>query len=154
MVHLERWSVYGVRICLQWIGWELNKAIDIGDRLSVREVLLYCMYVFVHTYRALVCLYGPVEVSKKADITYPVWLTFLPSTLLQVWEGKQVISTCRSIIGATNPLTASPGTIRGDYGIVVGRWAAQLFSYAYNWRCYIYVIYNIYVIYMLYICYI
>ncbi len=38
-----------------------------------------------------------------------------------VWEGKDVIRQGRRIIGATNPLDAEPGTIRGDYTISVGR---------------------------------
>ncbi|WP_392531888.1 nucleoside-diphosphate kinase [Nostoc sp. C117] len=38
-----------------------------------------------------------------------------------VWEGDGVIAAARKIIGATNPLTAEPGTIRGDFGINIGR---------------------------------
>jgi nucleoside-diphosphate kinase len=38
-----------------------------------------------------------------------------------VWEGDGVVASARKIIGATNPLTAEPGTIRGDFGITVGR---------------------------------
>ena len=38
-----------------------------------------------------------------------------------VWEGDGVVSSARKIIGATNPLTAEPGTIRGDYGANIGR---------------------------------
>jgi nucleoside-diphosphate kinase len=38
-----------------------------------------------------------------------------------VWEGEGVIASARKIIGATNPLNAEPGTIRGDFGISVGR---------------------------------
>ena len=38
-----------------------------------------------------------------------------------VWEGDGVIASARKIIGATNPLTAEPGTIRGDLGINIGR---------------------------------
>lgn len=38
-----------------------------------------------------------------------------------VWEGDGVIASARKLIGATNPLTAEPGTIRGDYGVSVGR---------------------------------
>ncbi len=38
-----------------------------------------------------------------------------------VWEGEGVVSGARTIIGATNPLTADPGTIRGDFGVTVGR---------------------------------
>jgi len=38
-----------------------------------------------------------------------------------VWEGDGAIASARKIIGATNPLTAEPGTIRGDLGVNIGR---------------------------------
>ena len=38
-----------------------------------------------------------------------------------VWEGEGVIASARKTIGATNPLTAEPGTIRGDFGVNIGR---------------------------------
>lgn len=38
-----------------------------------------------------------------------------------VWEGEGVVGSARKIIGVTNPLSAEPGTIRGDYGISIGR---------------------------------
>ncbi len=37
------------------------------------------------------------------------------------WEGNQVVSGARKLIGATNPADAAPGTIRADYAISVGR---------------------------------
>ena len=40
---------------------------------------------------------------------------------LMVWEGKNVVSIVRKTIGATNPQEAAPGTIRGDFGIDIGR---------------------------------
>jgi nucleoside-diphosphate kinase len=38
-----------------------------------------------------------------------------------VWEGRSVVSIARKVIGATNPQEAEPGTIRGDFGIDIGR---------------------------------
>ena len=38
-----------------------------------------------------------------------------------VLEGEQAIKAARQVIGATNPLEASPGSIRGDYAIEVGQ---------------------------------
>jgi nucleoside-diphosphate kinase len=38
-----------------------------------------------------------------------------------VWEGDGVVASARKLIGATNPLTAEPGTIRGDFGLNIGR---------------------------------
>ena len=37
-----------------------------------------------------------------------------------VWEGKDVITTIRGIIGKTNPADAECGTIRGDLAIDIG----------------------------------
>ncbi len=37
-----------------------------------------------------------------------------------VLEGEQAIQAARQVIGATDPLQASPGSIRGDYAIEVG----------------------------------
>ena len=38
-----------------------------------------------------------------------------------VWEGDGVIVSARKLIGATKPLEAEPGTIRGDLAINIGR---------------------------------
>lgn len=38
-----------------------------------------------------------------------------------VWEGENVITTARKMMGKTNPLEADPSTIRGDFGISVGK---------------------------------
>jgi len=37
-----------------------------------------------------------------------------------VWQGQNVISTARAMMGKTNPADAAPGTIRGDYAVSVG----------------------------------
>ncbi len=41
--------------------------------------------------------------------------------IAMVWEGEGVVASARKLIGATNPLSAEPGTIRGDFGVDVGR---------------------------------
>ncbi len=38
-----------------------------------------------------------------------------------VLEGEQAVTAARQLIGATNPLEAAPGSIRGDYAIEVGQ---------------------------------
>ncbi len=38
-----------------------------------------------------------------------------------VWEGKDAIAAARATMGATNPVNAAPGTIRGDFGMEIGR---------------------------------
>ena len=44
------------------------------------------------------------------------YMTEGPVVLL-ILEGEQAVARVRKIVGATNPLTADMGTIRGDYGI-------------------------------------
>lgn len=38
-----------------------------------------------------------------------------------VWQGNDAIAAARSTMGATNPVQAAPGTIRGDFGMEIGR---------------------------------
>mgnify|MGYP000724021457 CR=1 FL=1 len=38
-----------------------------------------------------------------------------------VLEGEKAISAARQLIGATNPIDAATGSIRGDFGIEVGQ---------------------------------
>src|SRR5438309_7353339 len=38
-----------------------------------------------------------------------------------VLEGEEAVTAARQVIGATNPLQAAPGSIRGDFAIAVGQ---------------------------------
>ncbi|PLR82650.1 nucleoside-diphosphate kinase [Bacillus canaveralius] len=38
-----------------------------------------------------------------------------------VWQGENVIAAARQMMGATNPKDAAPGTLRGDFGVTVGK---------------------------------
>jgi nucleoside-diphosphate kinase len=62
------------------------------------------------------------DVHKERPF-FPGLVQFITSgpVVAMVWEGDGVIASARKIIGATNPLNAEPGTIRGDYGVTVGR---------------------------------
>ena len=50
-------------------------------------------------------------------------VTYITSspTIAMVVEGENVVQVARTTIGATNPLDASPGSIRGDLAVAVGR---------------------------------
>ena len=48
------------------------------------------------------------------------YITSSPA-LAMVIEGEEAITTIRKLVGATNPLEADLGTIRGDYGMDTGR---------------------------------
>ncbi|XP_060749021.1 nucleoside diphosphate kinase 3 isoform X1 [Tachysurus vachellii] len=41
--------------------------------------------------------------------------------VVMVWQGLDVVKTSRKMLGETNPADSLPGTIRGDYGVEVGR---------------------------------
>ena len=38
-----------------------------------------------------------------------------------VWEGNNAVAAARKTMGITNPAEAAPGTIRGDFGMEIGR---------------------------------
>jgi nucleoside-diphosphate kinase len=62
------------------------------------------------------------DVHKERPF-FPGLVQFITSgpVVAMVWEGDGVIASARKIIGATKPLEAEPGTIRGDFGVTVGR---------------------------------
>ncbi len=50
-------------------------------------------------------------------------VTFITSgpVVAMVLEGTEAIRAARQVIGATNPLEAAPGSIRGDFALEVGK---------------------------------
>ena len=54
---------------------------------------------------------------------FPSLVEYITSSpaLAMVIEGEEAITTIRKLVGATNPLEADLGTIRGDFGMDTGR---------------------------------
>lgn len=54
---------------------------------------------------------------------FPALVEFITSgpVVAMVLEGDGIVASGRKLIGATNPLTSEPGTIRGDFGANIGR---------------------------------
>ncbi|KAI3765940.1 hypothetical protein L2E82_15987 [Cichorium intybus] len=54
---------------------------------------------------------------------FPKLISYITSgpVVCMAWEGVGVVASARKLIGATNPLQAEPGTIRGDLAIQTGR---------------------------------
>jgi nucleoside-diphosphate kinase len=50
-------------------------------------------------------------------------VTFITSAPLvaMVLEGEEAVTAARQVIGATNPLEATAGSIRGDFAVAVGQ---------------------------------
>ena len=53
----------------------------------------------------------------KGKPFYDSLLTFLTSgpTVALVWEGREAVAVCRSLMGVTDGAKSAPGTIRGDF---------------------------------------
>ena len=60
---------------------------------------------------------------RKAAAVHGELVDFITSGPLvaMVLEGRDAVKAARQVIGATNPLEAAPGSIRGDYAIEVGK---------------------------------
>jgi nucleoside-diphosphate kinase len=79
--------------------------------------------------RALKLFQTPRDIAEEhyKDLSskpfFPALVDYILSgpVVCMVWEGDGVIKSARKIIGATNPLEAEPGTIRGDFAVMVGR---------------------------------
>ncbi len=52
---------------------------------------------------------------------FPDLLAFITSgpVVAMEWSGDDAVSVVRTLVGATNPKEAAPGTIRGDYGLEI-----------------------------------
>ncbi|MCL7036215.1 hypothetical protein MKW94_026689 [Papaver nudicaule] len=61
------------------------------------------------------------DLSSKSF--FPSLIEYITSgpVVCMAWEGVGVVASARKLIGATNPLQAEPGTIRGDLAVQTGR---------------------------------
>ncbi|KAI3970325.1 hypothetical protein MKX01_023972 [Papaver californicum] len=61
------------------------------------------------------------DLSSKSF--FPSLIEYITSgpVVCMAWEGVGVVPSARKLIGATNPLQAEPGTIRGDLAVQTGR---------------------------------
>jgi nucleoside-diphosphate kinase len=59
----------------------------------------------------------------KGKVFYDGLIKYITSSpiMAMVWEGPNAISAIRQTMGATNPVEASPGTIRHDFSLVTSR---------------------------------
>lgn len=59
----------------------------------------------------------------KGKAFYDGLIEYITSSpvMAMVWEGPQAIQAVRQTMGATKPTDAAPGSVRHDYGLMVGR---------------------------------
>ncbi len=61
--------------------------------------------------------------EHKGKPFYDGLIEFITSSpvVAMVWEGDDVVEMVRSLIGATDPRKAAPGTMRGDLAVFMGK---------------------------------
>jgi nucleoside-diphosphate kinase len=58
------------------------------------------------------------HVDKPFFVELVEFITSGPVVAME-WSGESAVSVARSLMGATDPKQAAPGTIRGDLGLIV-----------------------------------
>lgn len=75
---------------------------------------------FIHMTDALANQHYSDHIGKPFFEPLVAYIVSAP-VVAMVWEGKDAISIVRTTMGKTNPAESPPGTIRGDFGVEVGR---------------------------------
>ena len=59
--------------------------------------------------------------STRVSLLYDGLISYITSgpVVKMVVSGEGAVAKCRSLMGATNPAEAAPGTIRGDFGLIM-----------------------------------
>jgi nucleoside-diphosphate kinase len=59
----------------------------------------------------------------KGKPFYEGLISFITSApvVAMVWDGENAVQVVRNTMGGTRPAESAPGTIRGDFGLTVGR---------------------------------
>jgi nucleoside-diphosphate kinase len=88
------------------------------ERLERRGLKLVALKM-MHITRELAARH---YVEHKAKPFYEGLIAFITSgpVVAMIWEGREAVSVVRSLMGATDPLKAAPGTIRGDLALDLG----------------------------------
>ena len=95
-------------------GYERGLTGEILRRIEVKGYRLVALKV-IQADEALLAEHYAEHVGRPF---YPALLAFMAEApvVAAVVEGHRVVEGVRSIMGATDPTTAAPGTIRGDLG--------------------------------------
>ena len=75
---------------------------------------------FMHISEDLASRHYGIHRGKPFYESLVEYITSAP-VVAMVWEGKDAIEATRATMGVTNPVAAAPGTIRGDFGMEIGR---------------------------------
>lgn len=98
------------------------------NKLCFVKLLLMIVWCDLVSGLKLVTVDRPFAEKHYADLSAKPFFSGLVDYIISgpvvamIWEGKNVVTTGRKIIGATNPAQSEPGTIRGDFAIDIGRY--------------------------------
>lgn len=92
---------------------------DIIARFERRGLKIVAMKM-VHVDEGLARRHYAVHEGKPFFEGLIRYITSAPVVAMVV-EGPEAIRVVRDMVGATDPRKAAPGTIRGDYGLEIGR---------------------------------
>ena len=91
----------------------------IVQRFEEKGFKLVAMKFFLPSQELLETHYS--DLKEKAFFPGLIKYMLMGPVVPMVWEGNNVVATGRKMLGATKPFDSNPGTIRGDFGIDVGR---------------------------------
>ena len=92
---------------------------EIISRLEKRGLKLIAAK-FIQVSRELAETHYAIHKGKPFYDGLIAYITSSP-VMAMVWEGPNAVAAVRQTMGATRPTEASPGSIRHDYGLEVGR---------------------------------
>ena len=92
---------------------------EITKRLENRGLILVAAK-FMEVSQELAETHYAIHEGKPFYDGLIAYITSSP-VMAMVWEGPEAIKAIRQTMGATQPTEASPGSIRHDYGLMVGR---------------------------------
>ena len=100
-------------------GIQRGLAGEIIARFEKRGLKLVAMKLLQMSDDLAMRHYGEHE-GKPFYETLVAYITSGP-LIAMVWEGNEAVAAARATIGLTKPVDATPGTIRGDFGMEIGR---------------------------------
>ena len=92
---------------------------EITTRLERRGLKIVAMKM-LHMSKELAAKHYAVHLGKPFYEGLIEYITSSPVVVMAV-EGRQAIEIVRSTMGATNPAQATPGSIRADFALEIGR---------------------------------
>jgi len=92
---------------------------EVISRLERRGLKIVGMK-FIHMNEALAKRHYAVHEGKPFFKPLVDYITSSP-IIAAVFEGTDAVEAARNTMGATNPVQAGMGTIRGDFGLEIGR---------------------------------